>query len=197
MILVDLQSLLLCMGLIALAELGDKTMVTTIALTLRYGALNAIMLSIAAFTTSTIIVALNANWLTLVISPNVMKLVASLAFIILGIISFMESFKTGVRTQEVDRISGGLRCVALYGTLLLAELGDKTQLSVFSLAVSVGLIPTIVGGAAGYLLVNGAAVIISKLLKRRLSMKLAMRVSSIIFIVVGIFMFILMLKESY
>jgi len=184
------------MGLIALAELGDKTMVTTIALTLRYGALNAIMLSIAAFTTSTIIVALNANWLTLVISPNVMKLVASLAFIILGIITFMESFKTGVKTQEIDRISG-LRCVALYGTLLLAELGDKTQLGVFSLAVSVGLIPTIIGGVAGYLLVNGAAVIISKLLKRRLSMKLAMRVSSIIFIAVGIFMFILMLKESY
>ena len=196
MILADFQSLLLCMGLIALAELGDKTMVTTIALTLRYGALNAIMLSIAAFTTSTIIVALNANWLTLVISPNVMKLVASLAFIILGIITFMESFKTGVKTQEIDRISG-LRCVALYGTLLLAELGDKTQLGVFSLAVSVGLIPTIIGGVAGYLLVNGAAVIISKLLKRRLSMKLAMRVSSIIFIAVGIFMFILMLKESY
>ena len=196
MILADFQSLLLCMGLIALAELGDKTMVTTIALTLRYGALNAIMLSIAAFTTSTIIVALNANWLTLVVSPNVMKLVASLAFIILGIITFMESFKTGVKTQEIDRISG-LRCVALYGTLLLAELGDKTQLGVFSLAVSVGLIPTIIGGVAGYLLVNGAAVIISKLLKRRLSMKLAMRVSSIIFIAVGIFMFILMLKESY
>lgn len=192
----DFQSLLLCMGLIALAELGDKTMVTTIALTLRYGALNAITLSIAAFTTSTIIVALNANWLTLVVSPNIMKLVASLAFITLGIIMFMESFKTGVKAQEIDKI-GGLRCVVLYGTLLLAELGDKTQLGVFSLAVSVGLIPTIIGGIAGYLLVNSAAVIMSKLLKRRLSMRLAMRISSIIFIAVGTSMAILTLKGAY
>jgi len=184
------------MGLIALAELGDKTMVTTIALTLRYGALNAITLSIAAFTTSTIIVALNANWLTLVISPNIMKLVASLAFIILGIITFMESFKTSVKAQEIDKICG-LRCVVLYGTLLLAELGDKTQLGVFSLAVSVGLIPTIIGGIAGYLLVNSAAVMMSKLLKRRLSMKLAMRISSIIFIAVGTSMAILTLKGAY
>jgi len=193
---VDFQSLLLCMGLIALAELGDKTMVTTIALTLRYGALNAITLSVAAFTTSTIIVALNANWLTLVISPNIMKLVASLAFIILGIITFKESLKTGVKAQEIDKING-LGCIVLYGTLLLAELGDKTQLGVFSLAVSIGLIPTIIGGIAGYLLVNSTAVIMSKLLKRRLSMRLAMRISSIIFIAVGTSMAILTLKEAY
>lgn len=192
----DFQSLLLCMGLIALAELGDKTMVTTIALTLRYGALNAITLSVAAFTTSTIIVALNANWLTLVISPNIMKLVASLAFIILGIITFKESLKTGVKAQEIDKING-LGCIVLYGTLLLAELGDKTQLGVFSLAVSIGLIPTIIGGIAGYLLVNSTAVIMSKLLKRRLSMRLAMRISSIIFIAVGTSMAILTLKEAY
>ncbi|RLG85447.1 MAG: hypothetical protein DRO15_07490, partial [Thermoprotei archaeon] len=61
----EFQQVLLCIGLVALAELGDKTMMTTIALTLRYGALTAIATSVAAFTTSTLIVALNANWLTL------------------------------------------------------------------------------------------------------------------------------------
>ena len=194
--MVDFQSLLLCMGLIALAELGDKTMVTTIALTLRYGALNAITLSIAAFTTSTAIVALNANWLTLVISPNIMRLVASLAFIALGVITFMESYKAEMRPQEISKVSG-FRYIVLYGTLLLAELGDKTQLGVFSLAVSVGLIPTIIGGVAGYLLVNSAAVMMSKLLKRRLSMKLAMRASSIIFMAIGVSMVILLLKGMH
>lgn len=192
----DFQSLLLCMGLIALAELGDKTMVTTIALTLRYGALNAITLSITAFTTSTAIVALNANWLTLVVSPNIMRLIASLAFIALGVTTFMESYKAEMRPQEISKVSGS-RYIALYGTLLLAELGDKTQLGVFSLAVSVGLIPTIIGSVAGYLLVNSAAVMMSKLLKRRLCMKLAMRASSIIFMAIGVSMVILLLKGMH
>jgi len=192
--LIEIQQILVCMGFVALAELGDKTMMTTIALTLRYGALIAIVTSIAAFTTSTLIVALNANWLTIFISTNVIRLIASLAFIALGIITMIESLKKSTISQEISKIEH-VRYLALFGMLVLAELGDKTQLSVFSLSISIGLIPTIIGGIAGYTLVNGIAIVISKILRTKINMKLAMKISSILFIIIGILMLLLALND--
>jgi len=182
------------MGFVALAELGDKTMMTTIALTLRYGALIAIVTSIAAFTTSTLVVALNANWLTMFISTNIIRLIASLAFIALGIITMIESLRKSTDIHEISKIEH-IRYLALFGMLVLAELGDKTQLSVFSLSISIGLVPTIIGSIAGYTLVNGIAIIISKILRTKISMKLAMKISSTLFIIIGIIMLSLTLND--
>ena len=192
--MVEIQQILICMGFVALAELGDKTMMTTIALTLRYGALIAIVTSIAAFTTSTLVVALNANWLTMFISTNIIRLIASLAFIALGIITMIESLRKSTDIHEISKIEH-IRYLALFGMLVLAELGDKTQLSVFSLSISIGLVPTIIGSIAGYTLVNGIAIIISKILRTKISMKLAMKISSTLFIIIGIIMLSLTLND--
>ena len=192
----EFQQVLLCIGLVALAELGDKTMMTTIALTLRYGALTAIATSVAAFTTSTLIVALNANWLTLFVSTDIIRLIASTAFIALGIITLVESFKKSIISQEVSKIQH-LRYLVLFGMLILAELGDKTQLSVFSLSISIGLIPTIIGGITGYTIINSAAISISKILKTKINLRLTMRISSILFIIIGVSMMFLIISELF
>jgi len=192
----EFQQVLLCIGLVALAELGDKTMMTTIALTLRYGVLTAIATSVAAFTTSTLIVALNANWLTLFVSTDIIRLIASTAFIALGIITLVESFKKSIISQEVSKIQH-LRYLVLFGMLILAELGDKTQLSVFSLSISIGLIPTIIGGITGYTIINSAAISISKILKTKINLRLTMRISSILFIIIGVSMMFLIISELF
>ncbi|RLG88011.1 MAG: hypothetical protein DRO15_03820 [Thermoprotei archaeon] len=169
---------------------------TTIALTLRYGALTAIATSVAAFTTSTLIVALNANWLTLFVSTDIIRLIASTAFIALGIITLVESFKKSIISKEVGKIQH-LRYLVLFGMLILAELGDKTQLSVFSLSISIGLIPTIIGGITGYTIINSAAISISKILKTKINLRLTMRISSILFIIIGVSMMFLIISELF
>jgi len=175
---------MMCIGLIALAELGDKTMLTTIALVLRYGALVSLTISITAFTISTIIVAFNANIIASYIPKVIINIAASTAFILLGLLMIRDL----LRHEELKSNVSDVKYLTMLLLLIIAELGDKTQLSVFSLSVSLGLVPTIIGGIIGYSLVNILVAMFFRTLKPRLSLKYVMFLSALLFISIGIYM---------
>jgi len=73
--------------------------------------------------------------------------------------------------------------------ILLAELGDKTQLTVISLSCSYPILSVFIGSMLGFLVVDGFSIIIGSSLASFIPMTWIMVASGIIFIVFGLLTF--------
>jgi putative Ca2+/H+ antiporter (TMEM165/GDT1 family) len=75
-----------------------------------------------------------------------------------------------------------------FGVIFLAELGDKTQLMVFTLALRYGGKPVLAGAFLAFSLLSGSAALAGKGLGDLFSPELMTRVSAWAFILFGLFM---------
>lgn len=75
-----------------------------------------------------------------------------------------------------------------FGLIFTAELGDKTQLMVFTLALRYGGKPVLAGAFLAFALLSGSAALVGRGLGSLLSPELITRISAWVFIVFGIFM---------
>ncbi len=70
-----------------------------------------------------------------------------------------------------------------------AEMGDKTQFLVFSLALKYGGLPVFFGASSAFAILNGPGIYIGSLVSSFLSDKLIGIISSSVFLIYGIYMF--------
>jgi putative Ca2+/H+ antiporter (TMEM165/GDT1 family) len=75
-----------------------------------------------------------------------------------------------------------------FGLIFIAELGDKTQLMVFTLALRYGGRPVLTGAVLAFALLSGSAAILGKGLGELLSPVTITRISAWIFILFGLYM---------
>ncbi|MDH4162502.1 MAG: TMEM165/GDT1 family protein [Nitrospirota bacterium] len=75
-----------------------------------------------------------------------------------------------------------------FGLIFTAELGDKTQLMVFTLALRYGGKPVLAGAFLAFALLSGSAAIIGKGLGSLLDQDLITRISAWVFIAFGLYM---------
>ena len=83
-----------------------------------------------------------------------------------------------------------------FGLIFTAELGDKTQLMVFTLALHYGGKPVLAGAFLAFALLSGSAAIIGKGLGSLLDQDLITRISAWVFIVFGAFMLLKKTEEE-
>jgi putative Ca2+/H+ antiporter (TMEM165/GDT1 family) len=77
-----------------------------------------------------------------------------------------------------------------FGLIFTAELGDKTQLMVLSLALRYGGRPVFAGAILAFALLSGSAAIVGKGLGSLLDQDLITRISAWVFIAFGVYMLI-------
>lgn len=75
-----------------------------------------------------------------------------------------------------------------FGLIFTAELGDKTQLMVLSLALRYGGKPVLAGAILAFALLSGSAAIVGKGLGSLLDQDLITRISAWVFILFGVYM---------
>jgi len=75
-----------------------------------------------------------------------------------------------------------------FGLIFTAELGDKTQLMVLTLALRYGGRPVLAGAFLAFALLSGSAALIGKGLGSLLDQELITRISAWVFIVFGLFL---------
>jgi len=126
----DITPFLTTFGLIALAELGDKTQLTVIALSAGYDRVKVFTGVILAFTLVTGLGVLVGDALLQVIAPALIKTLAGLLFVIFGI--WMLVSRTSCDTDSNSPLSNPL--FSTFSMITLAEMGDKTQLSAITLS---------------------------------------------------------------
>ena len=138
------------------------------------------------------------NLLNRWIPPDVLQVGAALAFVVMGILIWRESAAkadptaddTDVCCQLTSPLAWDWKAVgSTFSLLFLAELGDKTQLAVLSLAGQQPM-PWVVflGGSVALIAVTALGVLGGRQLCRWLSEAVLLRISATAFLVMGILM---------
>jgi Ca2+/H+ antiporter, TMEM165/GDT1 family len=172
------------MGVVALAELGDKMQLLALVLAARFRApLPVIGGILAATLVNHFAAGAIGTALAGYISPVVMCWAVALSF-------FGTALWMFIPDKQPQHAPGASRFGAFGTTLVsffLAEIGDKTQIATVALAANYrSLLPVVCGTTAGMLLANVPVVLVGGVAATRLPIRLLNRIAAAAFIVLGI-----------
>ncbi len=180
-----MESFFVSTGVVALAEIGDKTQLLAFVLAARFRKPLPIIAGILVATLFNhgLAGALGA-WITHSVAPEVLRWVLGLSF--LGMAAW---------TLIPDRIdqddAGAATRFGVFGTTLiaffLAEMGDKTQIATVALAAHYAApVSVVIGSTLGMLIANVPAVYLGRRLADRIPMRLVHAIAAAIFAILGI-----------
>ena len=184
----DFSALAISTGVVALAEMGDKTQLLSLMLAARYPkqALAIIGGIFIATIANHACAAFLGYWLTSFMSPDLLKWILGLSFIGIGLwllvpdhIDDAEDSKVADRAIQVFLLTLGL--------FFVAEMGDKTQIATIALGAKYSdVLSVTVGTTLGMMLANAPAVWIGQKFTKRMPIKWVHAVAAISFISIGI-----------
>ena len=180
-----MQAFLIATGLVALAEIGDKTQLLAFMLAARFKRPVPIVLGIFVATVFNHAAAgALGSWLTGLIGPDVLRWILGISFIAMAGWMLIPD-----KLDEDDTPKPGHGVfVTTVIAFFLAEMGDKTQIATVALAARfpADFIGVVAGTTAGMMLANVPAVLVGGKLAQKLPVKLVHTVAAVIFAVLGV-----------
>lgn len=179
-----MQALLFSTGVVALAEIGDKTQLLALLLAARYKKPVPIILGIfVATVVNHLFAAAFGQWLTSLIGPDVMRWLLGLGFLAMaGWLMIPDKLDDDTRLHERLGVFG-----ATLLAFFIAEMGDKTQLATVALAAKYhALTSVVIGTTLGMLLANVPVVLIGEAAAKKLPPKLVHAVAASLFAALGV-----------
>lgn len=180
-----MESLLVSTGVVALAEIGDKTQLLAFVLAARFKKPAPIIAGILCATVINhgLAGALGA-WITTVISPGLLRWVLGGSFIAMAIWTLIPD----AIEEDETRVAGRLGVFgATFVTFFLAEMGDKTQVATIAMAAHYAQpLLVVIGTTAGMLIADVPAVFVGDRLAGRIPMRLVHGIAAAVFAALGL-----------
>lgn len=179
-----MEALLISTGVVALAEIGDKTQLLAFILAARFKKPLPIIAGIlcATLVNHGLAGALGA-WITTVVSAEAMRWVLGLSFLGMAVWTMIPDRIEEEETQVAKRL--GVFGATLI-TFFLAEMGDKTQIATVALAAHYGApLMVVIGTTLGMLVADVPAVLIGNRFAARIPMHVVHAIAAAIFAVMG------------
>ncbi len=181
-----MEAFLVSTGVVALAEIGDKTQLLAFVLAARFKRPLPILAGILVATIVNHALAGAAGaWLMALAGPSTLRWVLGASFIAMAAWALVPD-----RIDEDEQPSAMGRYGVFATTLVaffLAEMGDKTQVATVAMAAKYAAPLTVVAGTTlGMMLANAPAVFVGERLLRRVPMRLVHGVAAVIFLVLGV-----------
>ena len=180
-----MSALLVSTGIVALAEMGDKTQLLSLLLAARYRRPVPIILGILVATLANHFLAgaLGA-WLTSLVGKDALRWILGLSFIAMAIWTLIPDKLDDIKDPAKLRFG-------VFGTTLmvffLAEMGDKTQIATVALAAQYpSLIAVVAGTTLGMMLANVPAVFLGDRMAKKAPLRLIRTITAIIFATLGV-----------
>ena len=180
-----MEALFISTGVVALAEIGDKTQLLAFILAARFKKPVPIILGILAATLLNhgLAGALGA-WITSVVSPEAMRWALGLSFIGMAIWTLIPDKIEEEETQVAQRLGV---FGATFITFFLAEMGDKTQIATIALAAHYAApLLVIAGTTLGMLIADVPAVFVGNKFAEKIPMKLVHSIAAGVFALMGV-----------
>lgn len=179
------ESLLVSTGVVALAEIGDKTQLLAFLLAARFKKPLPIILGILAATLVNhgLAGALGA-WITASVSPSILRWVLGLSFIGMAIWTLIPDKIEEEETLMAQKL--GVFGATLI-TFFLAEMGDKTQIATVAMAAHYAApLLVVIGTTLGMLIADVPAVFAGDKLATKIPMRLVHSIAASVFAVLGV-----------
>lgn len=180
-----MESLFVSTGVVALAEIGDKTQLLAFILAARFKKPVPIIAGIllATLFNHGLAGALGA-WITATISPDVLRWILGVSFIAMAAWTLIPDKIEDEETQVAQKL--GVFGATLV-TFFLAEMGDKTQIATVAMAAHYPDPMLVVAGTTlGMLIADVPAVFVGDKLAGKIPMKLVHSIAAGMFAVLGV-----------
>ena len=179
-----MEAFLISTGIVALAEIGDKTQLLAFILAAKFKKPVPIILGILAATlVNHGFAGALGEWITSLVSPQIMRWILGGSFIAMALWILVP--------DQFDEDDAKLAKYGVFVTTLiaffLAEMGDKTQIATIGLAAKYNnLIAVVAGTTFGMMIANVPAVIFGEKIANRIQPKIVHRIAAVIFFVLGV-----------
>ena len=180
-----MEAFLVSTGIVALAEMGDKTQLLALLLAVKFRRPWPIVLGIfvATLANHALAGAVGA-WVTTVLGPDVLRWVLGGSFIAMAVWMLIPD-------KMDDNETGAAPRFGVFGTTVitffLAEMGDKTQVATVMLAAQYHAYFWVIAGTTlGMMLANAPVVWLGERMTRLLPLRAVHIVSALIFLGLGL-----------
>lgn len=180
-----MEAFLTSTGIVALAEMGDKTQLLALILAARFRKPWPIALGIlvATLVNHALAGAVGA-WLTTVIGPDLLRWILAASFLAMAVWMLIPDKIDEDEAGEPSRWGVfGTTVVAFF----LAEMGDKTQIATVMLAAKYQAYAWVVAGTTlGMMLANAPVVWLGERMTQRIPIRVVHLVSALVFAALGL-----------
>ncbi|SHN43179.1 Putative Ca2+/H+ antiporter, TMEM165/GDT1 family [Duganella sacchari] len=179
-----MEAFLVSTGIVALAEIGDKTQLLAFVLAARFRRPLPIVAAIFVATIANhAFAAAIGTWITSLMGPDLLRWVLGASFLAMA-----------AWTLVPDKLDEDEAQLAKYGVFLttliaffLAEMGDKTQVATVALAARYhSMVAVVCGTTLGMMLANVPAVYFGDKIANKVSLKLVHGIAAVIFAALGV-----------
>lgn len=181
-----MEAFLISTGIVALAEMGDKTQLLSLVLAARFRKPWPIIWGILVATmVNHGLAGAVGSWVTTMMGPQVLRWVLGVSFLAMAVWMLIPD------KLDDDDQPGAVSRLGVFGTTLvaffLAEMGDKTQIATVALAAQYQQwAPVVIGTTLGMMLANAPVVWFGDKLVKKVPIRVVHIISAIIFLVLGI-----------
>ena len=179
-----MEAFFISTGIVALAEIGDKTQLLAFILAAKFREPVPIVLGILVATLANhgFAGAVGA-WVTTLLSAEALRWILGVSFIAMAVWTLIP--------DKFDEDDAKLARFGVFGTTLIAfffaEMGDKTQVATVALAAQFqSLFWVVAGPTVGMMIANVPAVIMGDRIAHKMPVVLVHRVAATIFAVLGV-----------
>ena len=180
-----MEAFLVSTGIVALAEMGDKTQLLSLVLAARFRKPWPIVLGIfAATTVNHALAGALGSWITSALGPDVLRWVLGGSFIAMAAWMLIpDKFDEG----DGDAAPRAGVFVTTLVAFFIAEMGDKTQVATVMLAARYDAWAAVVAGTTlGMMVANVPVVWFGDAITRKVPIKLVHTIGAVVFLVLGV-----------
>ena len=180
-----MEAFLISTGIVALAEMGDKTQLLSLVLAARFRKPWPIVLGILVATLANHALAgAVGSWVTTLLGPTALRWVLGLSFIAMAVWMLIPDKLDEEEGDNAPRMGVFMTTLVAF---FLAEMGDKTQIATVMLAAQYNAWAWVVAGTTlGMMIANAPVVWLGDAITRRVPIALVHKVSALIFAVLGV-----------
>ena len=179
-----MEAFLVSTGIVALAEIGDKTQLLAFILAAKFRKPLPIIVGILVATIANHgFAGALGSWITSLVGPETLRWVLGISFVAMAIWTLIP--------DQFDEDDAKLSRYGVFGTTLiaffLAEMGDKTQIATIALAAQYHTFFAVVAGTTlGMMIANVPAVLLGDRIANRMPVRLVHGFAAAIFAVLGV-----------
>jgi Ca2+/H+ antiporter, TMEM165/GDT1 family len=172
-------------GIVALAEMGDKTQLLSLVLAARFRKPWPIVLGIFVATLfNHALAGALGTWVTTALGPDVLRWVLGGSFIAMAIWMLIPDKLDEGDGDAAPKYGVFVTTVAAF---FLAEMGDKTQVATVMLAARFDAWASVVAGTTlGMMLANAPVVWFGDRITRKVPIRLVHTIGAVVFLVLGV-----------
>ncbi|WP_396431127.1 TMEM165/GDT1 family protein [Limnohabitans sp.] len=172
-------------GIVALAEMGDKTQLLSLVLAARFRKPWPIVLGILVATLANHgLAGAVGSWVTTMVGPTALRWVLGASFLAMAVWMLIPDKFDDEEGDSAPRMGVFLTTVVAF---FLAEMGDKTQIATVMLAAQYNAWFAVVAGTTlGMMLANAPVVWLGDAITKRVPLRMVHIVSAVIFATLGL-----------